>query len=154
MPSSPPFAATLTLEARPSRALTAAVAGAYGCAAIGVPWLPMIWASGVALALAAGLSGELVRACRPVRLQWSADGPWYDLDHPRRGALELGAPTFVSRWLVVLVLVERGGRAHRYAMTRAALDRGPWRRLLGRLRVQGAMTARPLRGWRGTPDEA
>ncbi len=151
--SSPPFAATLTLEAGPTRALVAVLISAYAGATSASFWLPLAWGAGVALALAVGLAVELVRVCRPVRLQWRAEGSWYDLEHPARGPLELAAPTFVSRWLVVLVLIEPSGRPRRYLITRAAVAPAQWRRLLARLQVQGSRGVRPIRGWRGVADE-
>lgn len=153
-PSSPPFAATLTLEAAPDRIVAAVLVGAYGIAAIALSWLAPIWTGVIAGALAVALAGDLVRLRRPARLQWSAEGPWYDRQRPQDGPLELAAPTFVSRWIVVLVLVDRRGRVRRYLISRSGVSASQWRRLLARLRVEGGRAARPLRGWRSALDEA
>jgi len=152
-PSSPPFAATLTLEAGPTRALTGALISAYVAATIASLWLPTAWRAGVVVALVAALVAELVRMRRPVRLQWRAEGGWYDLERPTCGPLQLAAPTFVSRWLIVVVLVEPGARPRRYLITRAAVAPAQWRRLLARLRVEGGGAACAVAGWRGVPPE-
>lgn len=147
--SSPAFDAALEVDARGSRALAAAVAAVHGVVAAGLWALPAAWALGGTVLLLAALVHDLRRVVRPARLTWQRDGTW---SAPGRAApLRLGAATFVSRWLVVLVLVDARGRTRRVVLARDAVAPATWRRLVARLRVDGPRRAVAASGWRAPP---
>jgi len=128
-----------------------AILAIHGTAALALAWLPLAAMAVAAVILAGSLAWQIIRAREPVCLRWLHEGTWYDRRRPELGALALAAPTCVSRWLVVLALVDRGGRMHYYPITRAALAAPVRRRLWARLRTEGPSAAHAKRGWKGSP---
>ena len=146
--SSPAFDAPLAFEAGRSRVLASGVASAYGLAALGLAAVPLAWSLAGWALLAAGLVRDLPRVSRRMRLRWEADGSWWLPDAAPAEPLWLCAPTFVSRWLVVLDLRAAGtGRRHRVVLARDSVSPVAWRRLVARLRVEGPRTAVGTAGW-------
>jgi hypothetical protein len=145
---STPFDTTLVIEARANAASTSAVVVLYGAAGLSLAWLPIGWALAAAVLLSAGAGHDWVRARRPLTLRWHGDGGWRVDGTTGGDGLTLDASTFVSRWLVILVLVDGRGRRRRYWLTAASVETPTWRRLKARLRVQGGACATGSRVWR------
>ncbi len=145
---STPFDTTLVIEARANAVSTGACLGVYGLAAASLAWLPVTWALPAALLLIAGAAHDGVRARRPWTLRWHADGSCRADGSKNGDELTLDASTFVSRWLVILALVDARGRRRRYWLSAAGVEPATWRRLKARLRVQGNACATGSSAWR------
>lgn len=132
--SSPAFDAPLTLEPRPSPALRAALLLVHGLAMGGLLLLPAAWLAVGLPTLGVSLAYEWHRAGRGQRLHWRGDGSW---EQPGAAtACQLHHSTFISRWLIVLVL-DDGRRLRHWLLCADAVPAPTWRRLRARLRVHG-----------------
>lgn len=114
--------------------LRAVLVSVHLVAAAGLLVVPPVWALPGATVLAASLALEWRRARFTATLLWRGDGSWLCGDEP--SALGLRGATFLTPWVVVLVLAGEGG-VRRIALLRDALPAQQWRRLRARLRVEG-----------------
>lgn len=132
--SSPVFATPLVVEARPSRALRALVAVCHAGAWIALVPLGWSWALAGAALLAPAALAEWRALGAAGRLLWHADGQWTLTGDGAGPAWRLARATFVSPWIVVLVLRD-GRRVRRLALARDGVPALQWRRLRARLRI-------------------
>lgn len=134
--SSREFAAPLAVDARPSRALRILVALSHAGAWIALVPLGWTWAAAGAALLgpAAVIEWRALGAVR--RLLWHANGRWTLAGDGAGPAWRLARATFLSPWLVVLVLCD-GRRVRRVALARDSVTTRQWRRLRVRLRIEG-----------------
>lgn len=132
--SSPGSGTPLTVDAGPSRALRALVALAHGAAWIALVPLGWAWALAGVVLLGPAAVAEWRALDAPGRLQWHADGRWVLAGDGAGPVWELARSTFLSPWIVVLVLRD-GRRVRRLALARDAVPASQWRRLRARLRI-------------------
>lgn len=135
--SSPVFATPLVVEPRPSRALRALVVVAHAGAWIALVPLGWPWAGAGAVLLGAAAVTEWRLLGAAGRLLWHADGQWTLAGDGAGPAWRLARATFVSPWVVVLVLRD-GRRVRRLALARDGVPAEQWRRLRARLRIDAA----------------
>ena len=133
--SSTAFSAALVVEPRPSKLLRGLLVMACVAAVAAATTLPAAALVAAVLLLAPAVWHEWRALQRPMSLYWRADGDWCDL--ATGSILCLDRATFVSRWLVVLVLRDADG-VHRIPLLPDSLTRTQWRRLRARLRLEGA----------------